>query len=87
MSVFNIIQMVPLLLLVLVFVPQTDSSVNIGVNKNVVKRSKRHTPFMPEDHWKGAPEFGGTQTNLTVMVNGTVDIRCPIGHVMDSAVS
>lgn len=49
-------------------------------------RSKRHTPFMPEDHWKGAPEFGATRTNLTVMVNGTVDIRCPIGHVMDSAV-
>ena len=74
-------------------VTETGSSTSGKVNSkpgNVPQpgfRSKRHTPFMPEDHWKGAPEFGATNTNVTVMVNGTVDLRCPIGHVMDSAVS
>ena len=42
---------------------------------------------MPEDHWKGAPEFGATETNVSVMVNGTAELRCPIARVQDSAVS
>jgi hypothetical protein len=42
---------------------------------------------MPEDHWKGQPEFGDTVTNVSVMVNGTVEMRCPIARVQDSAVS
>lgn len=48
---------------------------------------RRHTPFLPEDHWKGRPDFGTTNTNVTVMVNGTADLRCPISHIMDSSVS
>ena len=48
---------------------------------------RRHTPFMPEDHWKGPPEFGATETNVSVMVNGTAELRCPIARVQDSAVS
>ena len=50
-------------------------------------RHVRHTPFMPEDHWKGPPEFGATERNLSVMVNGTAEMRCPIARVQDSAVS
>ena len=50
-------------------------------------RHRRHTPFMPEDHWKGPPEFGATETNVSVMVNGTAELRCPIARVQDSAVS
>ena len=50
-------------------------------------RPRRHTPFMPEDHWKGPPEFGETEVNLSVMVNGTAELRCPIARVQDSAVS
>ena len=50
-------------------------------------RPRRHTPFMPEDHWKGPPEFGETEANLSVMVNGTAELRCPIARVQDSAVS
>lgn len=48
---------------------------------------RRHTPFLPEDHWKGRPDFGTTNTNVTVMVNGTADLRCPISHIMDSSLS
>ena len=50
-------------------------------------RQRRHTPFMPEDHWKGPPEFGATVTNVSAMVNGTAELRCPIARVQDSAVS
>ena len=47
-------------------------------------RHKRHTPFLPDDHWKGGPpEFGPTKTDVDVMINGTVDLVCPIGHVQD----
>ena len=37
-------------------------------------RSRRHTPFLPDDHWKGPPEFGPTETDVRVMVNGTADL-------------
>ena len=49
---------------------------------------KRHTPFMPEDHWTKAnpPRFGATTTNVTAVVNGTARLVCPIGHLQDSAV-
>ncbi len=50
-------------------------------------RPRRHTPFMPEDYWRGPPEFGETQRNVSVAVNATAELRCPIGHVQDSAVS
>lgn len=50
-------------------------------------RTKRHTPYMPVDHWQGAPEFGYTESNLTVAVNATAELKCPIGKVQDDAVS
>ena len=49
---------------------------------------KRHTPFLPGDHWKGMrPDFGPTQTDIEVMVNGTARMKCPITHVSDNRVS
>ena len=51
-------------------------------------RKRRHTPFLPGDHWKGLrPDFGPTQTDLEVMVNGTARMKCPITHVSDNRVS
>lgn len=50
--------------------------------------SKRHTPFLPGDYWKDKrPEFGDTQTEVQVMVNGTARLKCPISHVADTSVS
>eukprot|EP00095_Tigriopus_kingsejongensis_P011330 maker-scaffold195_size270011-snap-gene-1.16 protein:Tk11330 transcript:maker-scaffold195_size270011-snap-gene-1.16-mRNA-1 annotation:"hypothetical protein KGM_18218" len=72
-----------LTLLLLVLLPQDNCS--RADNSHPHKLRKRHTPFLPEDHWPGRPEFGSTITNVTVMVNGTADIRCPIGHIMDSS--
>ena len=63
-----------------------DSSAGVAA-AGPKSRDRRHTPFMPEDHWKGPPEFGETETNLSVMVNGTAELRCPIARVQDSAVS
>ncbi len=51
------------------------------------RRPPRHTPFMPDEYWRGAPEFGPTRQNVSVTVNGTAELVCPIGHVQDSAVS
>jgi hypothetical protein len=52
------------------------------------KIHKRHTPFLPGDHWKDKrPEFGNTETEVKVMVNGTAKLKCPITHVADSSVS
>ena len=49
---------------------------------------RRHTPFLPGDYWQGKrPDFGPTQTNVTVMVNTTAKMVCPISHVADSRVS
>ena len=49
---------------------------------------KRHTPFLPGDHWKGMrPDFGPTETDIEVMVNGTAKLKCPITHVSDNRVS
>ena len=72
------------LLLLLLSLGPCNSADNPGDPK---LRHRRHTPFMPEDHWKGPPEFGETETNLSVMVNGTAELRCPIARVQDSAVS
>ena len=57
--------------------------------KNHVRRlKKRHTPFLPGDHWKGMrPDFGTTETDIEVMVNGTAKMKCPITHVSDNRVS
>ena len=53
-----------------------------------LKRKRRHTPFLPGDHWKGLrPDFGPTETDLEVMVNGTARMKCPITHVSDNRVS
>lgn len=67
---------------------------NVGVKQPpntivvVQERPKRHTPFLPGDYWKNKrPEFGPTQTDLEVMVNGTVRLKCPITHVADSSIS
>ena len=50
--------------------------------------TKRHTPFLPGDHWKGMrPDFGPTETDIEVMVNGTAKMKCPITHVSDNRVS
>lgn len=62
-------------------------SLEASTTASVSGKSKRHTPFMPEDHWKGRPDFGRTDNNVTVMVNGTAELRCPIAKVQDSAVS
>ena len=62
-----------------------DNLLSAGASNKI--RHKRHTPFLPDDHWKGPPEFGPTKTDRKVMVNGTIDLVCPIGHVQDSAVS
>ena len=49
--------------------------------------NKRHTPFLPGDYWKDRrPEFGDTNTDVEVMVNGTARLKCPISHVADSSV-
>ena len=51
-------------------------------------RKPRHTPFLPGDHWKGLrPDFGSSQTDIEVMVNGTAKMKCPITHVSDNRVS
>ena len=71
----------PLLLLLLALGPSNSAGGGGG------GRQRRHTPFMPEDHWKGPPEFGATATNVSAMVNGTAELRCPIARVQDSAVS
>ena len=72
----------PLLLLLLALGPSNSAGGSGGGG-----RQRRHTPFMPEDHWKGPPEFGATATNVSAMVNGTAELRCPIARVQDSAVS
>ena len=60
---------------------------NTITTKNL-KRKRRHTPFLPGDHWKGLrPDFGPTETDLEVMVNGTARMKCPITHVSDNRVS
>ena len=59
----------------------------VTTTKNLT-RKRRHTPFLPGDHWKGLrPEFGPTETDLEVMVNGTARMKCPITHVSDNRVS
>ena len=64
---------------------------NIIMNPLTTKkfgRKRRHTPFLPGDHWKGLrPDFGPTDTDLEVMVNGTARMKCPITHVSDNRVS
>ena len=60
---------------------------DIGDVNNDVIRTKRHTPFLPDDPNRPPPDFGSTQTEVSVMVNGTVDLVCPIDNVQDSAVS
>ena len=51
-------------------------------------REKRHTPFLPGDYWKdNRPDFGSTETTLSVMENSTAKFKCPITHVADSSVS
>ena len=80
------------LLVLLLSLGPSDSSSRfsndtIGSTHVAALRHRRHTPFMPEDHWKGPPEFGATETNVSVMVNGTAELRCPIARVQDSAVS
>ena len=51
-------------------------------------RKRRHTPFLPGDHWNGLrPDFGPTETDIEVMVNGTARMKCPITHVSDNRVS
>jgi hypothetical protein len=55
---------------------------------NPFLREKRHTPFLPGDYWKdNRPDFGSTETSLTIMENSTVKFKCPITHVADSSVS
>ena len=57
-------------------------------NNHVRRLKKRHTPFLPGDHWKGMrPDFGPTETDIEVMVNGTAKMKCPITHVSDNRVS
>ena len=90
-------QLSQLMLLLLLLAGETDTSVYRakgfeeekikGHNLGLPTRHRRHTPFMPEEYWKGAPEFGPTESNVSVMVNGTAELVCPIGHVQDSAVS
>ena len=56
--------------------------------KTTKRRHRRHTPFLPGDHWKGLrPDFGKTETSIQVMVNGTAKMKCPITHVSDNRVS
>ena len=58
----------------------------VALPKNTI--TKRHTPFLPGDYWKDRrPEFGDTNTEVEVMVNGTGRLKCPITHVADSSVS
>jgi hypothetical protein len=57
-------------------------------HSNQFLREKRHTPFLPGDYWKdNRPDFGSTETSLTIMENSTVKFKCPITHVADSSVS
>ncbi len=57
-------------------------------HSNTFLREKRHTPFLPGDYWKdNRPDFGSTETSLTIMENSTVKFKCPITHVADSSVS
>ena len=58
----------------------------VALPKNTI--TKRHTPFLPGDYWKDRrPEFGDTNTEVEVMVNGTGRLKCPITHVANSSVS
>ena len=60
---------------------------NNGENRGRIFK-KRHTPFLPGDHWKGMrPDFGPSETDIEVMVNGTAKMKCPITHVSDNRVS
>ena len=66
----------------------TTNDENNNSNNNNKVINKRHTPFLPGDYWKDKrPEFGDTQTDIEVMVNGTARLKCPITHVADSSVS
>ena len=66
----------------------TTNDENNNTNNNNKVINKRHTPFLPGDYWKDKrPEFGDTQTDIEVMVNGTARLKCPITHVADSSVS
>ena len=57
-------------------------------NNVISRRQRRHTPFLPGDHWRGLrPDFGHTETDIEVMVNGTARMKCPITHVSDNRVS
>ena len=57
-------------------------------NNVISRRRRRHTPFLPGDHWQGLrPDFGHTETDIEVMVNGTARMKCPITHVSDNRVS
>ena len=52
------------------------------------ERRRRHTPFLPGDYWNGQrPDFGPTETDVRVLVNGTAQLKCPISHVADDRVS
>jgi len=56
--------------------------------KAAARRHPRHTPFLPGDYWKGMrPDFGDTETEVRVMLNGTARMKCPISHVADSRIS
>ena len=58
------------------------------ISSIIMQRKRRHTPFLPGDHWKGLrPDFGPTKTDIEVMVNGTARMKCPITHVSDNRVS
>ena len=68
--------------------PFSPSDVILGIGSSSKVLSKRHTPFLPGDYWKDKrPEFGDTETDVEVMVNGTARLKCPITHVADNSVS
>ena len=71
--------------------PKPDQANNITsflTAHQLVSRKRRHTPFLPSDHWNGLrPDFGPTETDIEVMVNGTAKMKCPITHVSDNRVS
>ena len=67
---------------------QPNNVTNFQILHQLVSRRRRHTPFLPGDHWKGLrPDFGPTETDIEVMVNGTAKMKCPITHVSDNRVS
>ena len=67
---------------------QPNNVTNFQITHQLVSRRRRHTPFLPGDHWKGLrPDFGPTETDIEVMVNGTAKMKCPITHVSDNRVS